>query len=128
GTRQVSFRAWLFTLAHHRVCDFLGRRTFPTEGTGDTAMIDLLEQHPAPAEDTELWDDECFHTRFAWAAERVRACVPSKSWQAFWQTAVEGARAKQVAKRLGITVTMVYLAKSRVMARIKEQLEECEPD
>jgi RNA polymerase sigma factor (sigma-70 family) len=128
GTRQVSFRAWLFTLAHHRVCDFLARRTSPAQGTGDTAMIDLLEQQPAPAEDTELWDDECSHTRFAWAAERVRACVPATSWQAFWQTAVEGARAKEVAQRLGITVTMVYLAKSRVMARIKEQLEECEPD
>src|SRR5262245_47551815 len=125
---QVSFRAWLFTLAHRRLCDFLTQRNRLPRGTGDTGILGLLEEQPAATADSGWWDEECARTRFAWTAEQVRRCVPATSWQAFWQTAVEGAKPKEVAKRLGISVAMVYLAKSRVMAKIKEQLEQCEPD
>jgi RNA polymerase sigma factor (sigma-70 family) len=125
---EVSFRAWLFTLAHRRLCDFLTERNRSPRGTGDTGILALLEKQPAAADDSGLWDEECARTRFAWAAEQVRHCVPPTYWEAFRQTAVEGAKPKEVAQRLGITVALVYLAKSRVMARIKEQLEQCEPD
>ena len=64
----------------------------------------------------------------AWAAERVKACVQPATWEAFWQTAVEGVRPKDVAERLGLTVANVYLARSRVMARIRAQLKGCEED
>src|SRR5262249_5744149 len=48
---RVSFRAWLFTLAHHRLCDFLTRRARQGQGTGDSATLGLLEEQPARAED-----------------------------------------------------------------------------
>ena len=58
----------------------------------------------------------------ACAAQQVRLAFEDATWQAFWQTAVEGKPAKEVAARLGMTVGAVYIAKSRVLGRIKEQV------
>jgi RNA polymerase sigma-70 factor (ECF subfamily) len=66
--------------------------------------------------------------RFAWAAEQVRDEVHETTWRAFWQTAVEGRAGKDVASDLGITIAAVYLAKSRVMARLRERLRELDEE
>ena len=44
------------------------------------------------------------------------------SWQACWSHVVEDKTAAEVARDLGISVNMVYLAKSRVLARLREEL------
>jgi len=42
----------------------------------------------------------------------------------FWQTAVDGHNAKDVGKRLGLSPGAVYVAKSRVLARLKEEISQ----
>src|ERR1700687_3372875 len=49
-----SFRGWLFTLAHHRLCDLLTRRQRQAQGTGGTTADELLREMPAPPADA--WD------------------------------------------------------------------------
>jgi RNA polymerase sigma-70 factor (ECF subfamily) len=115
-----SFRGWLFTLAHRRLCDLLTRRRRQAQGSGDSDVRELLQDQPAPA-DQQTWDQDYCRTVFTWAAERVRPAVSPTTWQAFWQTAVEGKGSQEVADSLGLTVAAVYLAKGRVMARLKEQ-------
>lgn len=44
------------------------------------------------------------------------------TWQAWQQFAVEGKPACQVAEQLDVTVNAVYLAKSRVLRRLREEL------
>jgi RNA polymerase sigma-70 factor (ECF subfamily) len=39
-------------------------------------------------------------------------------------TGVVGKSAKETAEQLGLTVAAVYLARSRVMARLKEQIQQ----
>src|SRR2546421_12766576 len=51
-----SFRGWLFTLAHHRLCDFLTRRQRQAQGSGGTTADGMLQEIPAPQED--LWNRE----------------------------------------------------------------------
>jgi RNA polymerase sigma-70 factor (ECF subfamily) len=41
---------------------------------------------------------------------------------------VEGKSGKAVAQRLGMTVAAVYLAKSRVMARLRAQIQQLEEE
>jgi RNA polymerase sigma factor (sigma-70 family) len=119
-----SFRGWLFTVARNKLRNFISARKRQAVGSGDTGVQHLLEQQPS-GEDAEaaLWDQEYERRLFDWAAEQVRGGFQDATWQAFWQTAVEGKGAKEVAAALGVSVGAVYIAKSRVLARLREQIE-----
>jgi RNA polymerase sigma-70 factor (ECF subfamily) len=43
-----------------------------------------------------------------------------RSWQAFWRVVVEGQRLADVAAELGLTRNAVYIAKSRILRRLRE--------
>ena len=84
----------------------------------------MLKSLPAPEQDAAEWDRECDRRVFAWAAEQVRVCVEDSTWQAFWLMAVEGKSGREVADSLGMTIGAVYVAKSRVVARLKKKVDE----
>lgn len=122
-----SFHSWLFKVAQNKLHDFLARRQRPGQGSGDTALHQLLEAQPAPAGDEEaVWQEEYRRGLFAWAAEQVRPSFTDTTWQAFWRTAVEGQGPREVAAALGLSVGAVYIAKSRVQARLREQIQQAE--
>jgi RNA polymerase sigma-70 factor (ECF subfamily) len=120
--KRDSFRKWLFTVAHHKACDLLTKRRL-AQGSGDTAVHEQLDQQPGQTE-AGLWEHEYQQRVFTWAAEQVRGNVENSTWQAFWQTAIEGKSGKDVAAALGMPVAAVYLAKSRVMARLREKIQQ----
>jgi len=120
-----SFRAWLFAAVRHRLAHYLRRRPHQPPGSGDTAVLELLEQQPAAA-DSEMWDVEFERRVFQWAADQVRPTVTDSTWQAFWQTTVAAKPPKEVARRLGLAVTAVYMAKSRILARLKELVQQAQ--
>jgi RNA polymerase sigma-70 factor (ECF subfamily) len=122
-----TFRGWLFTVARTRLSDLVSRRETPGRGTGESAMRQLLQNQPAAVAEEE-WNTDYERRLFAWAAERVRTEVEETTWQAFWQATVDGKSGKEVSAALGMTVAAVYLAKSRVMARLKEQLRLLDED
>jgi RNA polymerase sigma-70 factor (ECF subfamily) len=126
--RRGGFGAWLFTLAHHKLHDLLARQRRPGRGSGDPDVQQVLDAQPARDGDAALWDQEYERRLFRWAAEQVRPRFQDATWQAFWQTAVEGKSGKDVAEALGMTVAAVYLAKSRVMARLREQVQQAQDD
>jgi RNA polymerase sigma-70 factor (ECF subfamily) len=123
--RRGSFRGWLFTLAHHKLYDLTARRRNGRGGEG-TGVQTLLDELPARDEDRALWDQEYERRLFARAAAQVRGDFQEATWQAFWLTAVDGRAVKDVAGQLGLTVAAVYLARSRVMARLRERIGELE--
>ena len=123
--RRGSFRGWLFTVVRNKLRDFLAARNRPGRGTGDTDAQHRLQELPAREEDQTAWWEQEYERRvFSWAAEQVRGAFRDSTWQAFWQTAVEGKTGPQVARSLGLSVAAVYLAKGRVMARLKELIQE----
>ena len=122
-SRRGSFRGWLFTLAHHKLYDLLARRRRQEQGSGDSATHTLLDEQPAP-DSEEVWNQEHDRQVFAWAAEEVRGQFKPPTWQAFWQTTVEGRDAAKVAEELGLSLGAVYIAKSRVQARLREQIQQ----
>jgi RNA polymerase sigma-70 factor (ECF subfamily) len=115
--RKGSFRGWLFTAVRHRLQRFCDNQ--PPRGAGATTALEQLHQVPAPDEEP-AWQEEYERRLFHWAAEQVRPSVADTTWQAFWQTAVLGRNPKEVAQTLGLAVAAVYMAKSRVLARLKE--------
>ncbi len=51
-----------------------------------------------------------------------------ETWRAFWRTSVEGESVAEVARSLGLTEGAVYIARSRVTARFREELKPLEED
>ena len=116
------FRRWLFTITRNEVTDYLtGARRAPGTNT-ETQAIEQLAA-PNPEDDAADWDNEYEQRVLRWAAERVRRTVKESTWTAFWQTAVEGRDATEVARGLGISTGAVYIAKSRVIARLRVEIE-----
>jgi RNA polymerase sigma factor (sigma-70 family) len=115
------FRAWLFTLAQRRLCDLLAQKRRQTQGSGDSAVQQALAEQPDRTE-RQRWEQDLEREVFRRAAAKVRPGVADTTWQAFWRTAVDGHSGRDVAAALGISVAAVYLARGRVMVRLKEAI------
>jgi len=124
-----SFRGWLFTIVRNRLRDLLQKRGGQERGAGDTAMLDWLNQQPERHDDlAETWEREYDRQLLQTAARRIRGQFEETTWQAFWRTTVDGESGKDVARGLDMTVAAVYLAKSRVMARLKEAIRKLQAE
>jgi RNA polymerase sigma-70 factor (ECF subfamily) len=117
-----SFRGWLLTVTRNEVRKMAGRRLRQPLGSGDTQVREVLEQHPETVEADAQWDREYQRNLFLWAAERVKSSFREATWQAFWLTVVEGAEIESVARQLKLSPGAVYIARSRVTARIRQEV------
>ena len=101
------------------------RQARQASGAGDTDVLRLLEQQ-ADASDEDAWEREYRWNLFQWAANKIRVEFREPTWQAFWRTAVLATGIDQVARDLGLSPGAVYVARSRVTARIRQEIEAVE--
>jgi RNA polymerase sigma-70 factor (ECF subfamily) len=118
-----SFRGWLVTVARNCIrkrCEQVRRQATTTGMTNA-----IQEKLQAPSQDfLSEWDREYELSVFHWAAERVRNEFQESTWQAFWQTTVDGKSVESTANALGISLGAIYIARSRVLARIRAVVTE----
>ena len=115
-------RFWLAGAGH--VCHAFDRsREFIRTLARDSFDILVLdwELPDVSGDETAVFDLEFRREVFLWAAAKVRESVTPTTWQAFWQTSVESRPIAGVAQSLGITVGSTYIARSRVMAKLREE-------
>ena len=74
------------------------------------------------------WEQEYQQQLFRLAAAQVRDAFAPSTWAAFWRTAVEGKSGATVAAELGLSVGAVYVARSRVLARLTERIQQMQHD
>ena len=118
------FRDWLFRIARNLMINFLTRRKHQPWGTGDSGIAQMLHQQCDPScEQTAEFDWQYRREVFRWAAGIVREQVSDTTWQAFWKTSVEDTTPQQAARQLEMSVGSVYIARSRVMARLRDQAQ-----
>jgi RNA polymerase sigma factor (sigma-70 family) len=121
--RQGSFRGWLYGITRHKFARFLQRRGAMPLGSGDTNTQRRLAEEPSQEPGPEAdWEQEFQHQLLRLAAVEIQGSFTPTTWQAFWGTAVEGKNAGDVAAELGLSVGAVYVARSRVLARLVEQV------
>lgn len=116
-----TFRSWLFIVTRSKVARHFKKQSRLTCGSGSETVRLMLEAQPAPEEEKD-WDLEYRRRMFAWASEIVQKEVAEKTWRAFWMMTVEEKTAADTAKELGMTAGAVYVAKSRVIARMRERI------
>jgi RNA polymerase sigma-70 factor (ECF subfamily) len=117
-----SFRGWLLTVTRNELRKAAARRGKQPAGSGDTQMAGFLAEQPDERDDEAQWNREYRWNLFHWAAGRVKHEFREATWSAFWQTVVDGQPVEAVAKTLGITAGAVYIARSRVTARIRQEV------
>jgi RNA polymerase sigma-70 factor (ECF subfamily) len=127
--RRGTFRAWLHGVTRNKLAKFLHRRRAEPVGSGDTNAQSRLAEQPDPDYDSEAaWELEFQQQLFRMAAAQIQGNFAPTTWKAFWRTAVEGASAAEVAAELGMSVGAVYVARSRVLARLAEQVRRLHPE
>ncbi len=114
-----SFRAWMRTLLVNRWRTWLRRRAVRKQVPGGD---DRLEEIAAPEEVPEFEEEEYRRHLVVRALQLMQAEFQPATWKACWEYVVNDRSAEEVAQELGISVNAVYLSKSRVLRRLREEL------
>lgn len=120
-----SFRGWLSTITRNLVVNFLVRQSRHPRGSGDSDFARWLNEVPAAdCNESKFFDLEQRRQFFQWAAIRVRGEVSESTWDAFQRTSIDRGDIAEVARDLGTTAGAIYVARSRVMKRLRECIEQ----
>jgi RNA polymerase sigma-70 factor (ECF subfamily) len=121
--QRGAFRSWLRTVTVNQLRTLWRTRQGPDVATGNSEMARMLDKLADPNSSLSmLWDQQ--HDRHV--VDRLMALIQPQfeptTWQAFRRVAIDGVKAATVAKELGISVNAVFLAKSRVINRLRQEL------
>jgi RNA polymerase sigma-70 factor (ECF subfamily) len=121
------FRGWLLGIARNTALNTLNRRPLGTVGLGGEQSGKPLADIAAPGGPlSSQFDLEFRREVYRWAAEQVRDSVAANTWRAFQLTHIEGVSIEKAAAQLKIPVGNVYIARSRVISRLRELAKQFE--
>ena len=122
GKPSGGLRRWLAAVARNTAIDAI-RRVRPDAARGGTSIHEQLNQLSERSDSSEEeLQRELDRQAFRWAAARIHNEFTDSTWSAFWRTMVEGESCSDVAESSGRTIGSVYTARSRVMQRLKEEV------
>jgi len=110
------FRDWLYKIVYHEICRMARQRKSTTEVTQITTELF--------AEDDRGWNEHFHHHIMRTALERIRPRFEAETWQAFVEVWLNHQPANKVANQLNRSLDFVYLSKSRVVKRLRLEVEQ----
>jgi RNA polymerase sigma-70 factor (ECF subfamily) len=114
---KKSFRGWLRTVTMNKWRDYQRLRRLPVEQGGAAQLDDVADGDGAAFEEAE------YRQHLVQQALHVMQCdFQPATWRACWEYMILERPADVVAQELGLTVNAVYLAKSRVLTRLRQEL------
>jgi RNA polymerase sigma-70 factor (ECF subfamily) len=116
---DLSFRGWLWTVLVNKWRDRVRHLKAGPRQAAPTA----LENVASPSNVDQFAEDEYRAYLAARALQLMKDELARDDWLACQEYLVRGRAAADVARELNITVNQVYLAKSRVLRRLREELE-----
>jgi RNA polymerase sigma-70 factor (ECF subfamily) len=112
------FRRWLRTVLVNRWRNHVRDRAAAPANGGPDGLAEV-----AAPEDSGAFGEAEYRQYLVNRALRVMQTEFSpRTWQACWEHVAVGRPAAEVAAELGISVGSVYVAKSRVMSRLRQEL------
>lgn len=116
--RSKSFRAWLKTVTMNRWRNQQRRRPMPTNDDADQLAA------PSDLDHTEAFAEEEYRQYVIGQALRIlQAEFQPSTWKVFQEHMVQGKPAAEVAAQLGTSLDAVYAVKSRVLRRLRQELD-----
>ncbi len=120
--RPGAFRRWLRTITVNCLRDHWRRQKGRPRATGASDFQDLLEQLADPDSGlSRQWEQEHDQHVTRRLLEMIRPHFEPSTWEAFRRFALDGESADRVATELGLTVNAVFIAKSRVLSRLRQE-------
>jgi RNA polymerase sigma-70 factor, ECF subfamily len=111
-----SFRSWLRVVTRNRCLEvFRGRQS-----ADSLSRLRELEADSAELED--FWEREYRQLLFDRASQLLEGEVEPKTWQAYREYVMQNRPVDEVAAELGMSPNAVYLAKYRIIRRLREEL------
>lgn len=123
--RKGAFRSWLYIVSKNLMLNLLAREKNRLVGVSAVELDALLDERSKTSDASEL---EYRRELLARGAELIRREFRETTWTAFWRSAVEHLPISDVAEELNMSEGAVYIARSRVMARLREVVLDFEED
>ncbi len=119
---QPPFRVWLSRITRNAIVNALTRRKPDTPG-GSTSVQEMLRELPDRSDETEQQlMEESRREAIRWATEAIQSEFTEETWAMFWLSSIEGESVAEVARRHNKTPGAVYMARFKVMQRLKEKI------
>jgi RNA polymerase sigma-70 factor (ECF subfamily) len=121
-----TFRGWLRAITRHKIGDHWRRARPGQAGAGGSDAYEQLQQLPAegPDDSADPAPAEEIDLLYRRALDLMATDFAECTWKAFWRVVIEGESATEVAADLNLTPNAVYLAKARVLARLREEFRD----
>ena len=117
------FRSWLSRVTRNAVLNALARSK-PDRGAGSTSIVERLQAHPDSDSLKETLEREARLEVIRYAAGLIQNEFSEKTWSIFTATSVTGRSADEIARELECSLGSVYASRCRVMARLRQKVEE----
>ena len=122
-----TFHGWIATITRNKIQDHFRRGATQPLAQGGSDVQEML-QNMASLDERSVSMDAAPSSAdrrvlLGRATELVRAEFEKRTWSAFWMTVVESRLPADAAEELGISLNAVYKARSRVLRRLREELE-----
>lgn len=126
---QGSFKSWLMNMTRWRINDQFRKRKKDTAANNyeieDDRATSRIDRMPDKSGDVleRMWDTEWKKNLTDAALEKVKQKVSPKQYQIFHCYVIQDWDAKKVQETLNMSIAQVYLAKHRVGAIFKKELD-----
>ncbi|MEW4456372.1 sigma-70 family RNA polymerase sigma factor [Bremerella sp. JC817] len=120
--RAGAFRAWLRTITANCLRDHWRKKNRQPTGVGGSDFGAVIAELEDPNSGLSAqWNRDHDRHVIQYLLDEVRPAFTDKTWQAFQRFALDGLTADVVSQELGISVNAVFVAKSRVLSRLRQR-------
>jgi RNA polymerase sigma-70 factor (ECF subfamily) len=122
-----TFRGWLRRITENKIRDHWRRQKGQPIAEGGSDALAAWERYARDSGDAEQVASEETQQVFAEMVQCIRSEFEETTWRAFLGVTVDGRSPADVADELKISVNAVYVAKSRVLQRLRANFKQPEP-